>query len=256
MQEQPPEHIELSELMAATAAAEDHHFWFRGLRRNARMMLAQAGVVPGLSLIVDCGAGTGRNLDWLSEFGPAYGVDLTPLALQVGHRQGRKLARGSVTALPFPTGAADLATSFDVLYCMDPENEAATLREMWRVLKPGGVALVNTAALDMLRGSHSTLSHEVHRYTPRELRNSLVSAGFVVERVTFTNMCLFPPVFAVRGLQQLTGRAAEASTSDLNVPMAPINRAFDLCLAAEARVLSAVNLPIGTSVMAVARKPR
>jgi SAM-dependent methyltransferase len=219
-------------------------------------MLRQAGVRPGLSLILDCGAGTGRNLDWLSTFGPAFGVDLTPLAVEIGRRQGRRLARGSVLDLPFPSETADLATSFDVLYCMDPENEARTLREMWRVLKPGGVALVNTAALDMLRGSHSTLSHEVHRYTPRELATSLKTAGFAVERVTFTNMSLFPPVLAVRGLQQLTGRAAEPSASDLDVPAAPVNIAFDWILAAEARLLSAVNLPIGTSVMALARKPR
>lgn len=256
MNESPGEPLELSKLMAATANAEDRHFWFKGLRRNARMMLRQAGVAPGLSMIIDCGAGTGRNLDWLSEFGPAVGLDLTPLAIEIGRRRGRRLARGSVMELPFPSGIADLATSFDVLYCMNPENEAKTLREMWRILKPGGVALVNTAALDMLRGSHSTLSHEVHRYTPRELAASLAAAGFAVERVTFTNMCLFPPVLAVRGLQQLTGRAAKPSDSDLDVPAAPINTGFDVLLAAEARLLSAVNLPIGTSVMAIARKPR
>lgn len=252
----PREPLELSELMAATANAEDRHFWFRGLRRHAHLMLRQAGVRPGLSLVIDCGAGTGRNLDWLSAFGPAFGVDLTPLAVDIGHRLGRRLARGSVLDLPFPSGVADLATSFDVLYCMDAENEARTLREMWRILKPGGVALLNTAALDMLRGSHSTLSHEVHRYTPREMAASLKAAGFDVERVTFTNMSLFPPVLAVRGWQQVSGRAAQPSASDLDVPVAPVNTAFDLLLAAEARLLAAVNLPIGTSVMALARKPR
>lgn len=218
-------------------------------------MLQQAGVEPGLSLIIDCGAGTGRNLDWLSGLGPSVGLDLTPLALDVGRRKGHRMVRGSVTHLPFASDIADLATSFDVLYCMDDEGEARTLREMWRILKPGGVALVNTAALDMLRGSHSTLSGEKRRYTPARLRRSLVTAGFDVERVTFTNMCLFPPVFAVRGLQQITGRAARPSASDLDVPIAPVNGTFNLLLAAESRVLSAVNLPIGTSVMAVARKP-
>lgn len=127
----------MDRMLAATAVAEDRHFWFKGLRRNARLMLAQARVTPGLSLIVDCGAGTGRNLDWLSEFGPAVGVDLTPLALEVGRRAGRRLARGSVTHLPFPSGAADLATSFDVLDRLDDEAEAQALHEMWRVLKPG-----------------------------------------------------------------------------------------------------------------------
>lgn len=243
-------------MLAATAAAEDRHFWFKGLRRNAQLMLREAGVQPGLSLILDCGAGTGRNLDWLSRYGPAFGVDLTPLALQVGRSKGRLLARGSVTDLPFPTNAADLATSFDVLYCMDDDGEARTLSEMRRVLKPGGVALINSAALNFLRGSHSTLSSERRRYTPGRMRAALLAAGFEVERVSFTNCVLFPPVFAVRGLQRLTGKADEPSDSDLNVPVAPVNTFFDICLQLENRLFSKVNMPIGTSVMALARKPR
>jgi SAM-dependent methyltransferase len=245
----------MERMLAATAAAEDRHFWFRGLRRNARLMLDQARVRPGLSLVIDCGAGTGRNLAWLQEYGPAFGVDLTPLGVEASRQRGQRIARADVRALPFPTAAADLATSFDVLYCMDDEGEAETLGEMWRVLKPGGVALVNSAALTMLRGSHSTLTFERRRYRPRGLRLALETAGFVVERVTFTNFVLFPPVLTVRGLQRLTGRASEPSDADLRVPVAPINTFFDACLAMENRVLKRVDLPIGTSVMALARKP-
>lgn len=246
----------MDEMLAVTAAAEDRHFWFRGLRRNARLMLDQAGVRGGLALIVDCGAGTGRNLDWLAGFGPVVGLDLTPLALEVGRRHHRRLVRGSVTELPFPSAAADLATSFDVLYCLDDEDERRALREMWRILRPGGVALFNTAALDVLRGSHSALTGELRRHTPARLRSSLTAAGFDVERVTFTNMCLFPPAFVVRGLQRLSGRAGTPSTSELEVPATPLNRILDVCLKVEARLLASTNLPIGTSVMAVARKPR
>lgn len=118
------------------------------------------------------------------------------------------------------------------------------------------MALINAAALNMLRGSHSTLTAERRRYTPNQLRTRLQAADFTVERVSFTNMCLFPPVLAVRGLQQVTGRAGEASDSDLAVPSLPVNMFFDCCLALENRLLAAINLPIGTSVMALARKPK
>ena len=244
----------MERMLAATLAAEDRHFWFKGLRRNARLLLDQAGVRPGLSGILDCGAGTGRNLQWLREYGPAFGVDLTPLGVEASRQRGQRIAQANVRALPFPTGTFDLATSFDVLYCMDDAGEAETLAEMWRVLKPGGVALVNSAALDILRGSHSALSFERRRYTTRSLRGALEAAGFAIERVTFTNFALFPPVLAVRGFQRLSGRADEPSDADLRVPIAPVNRFFDVCLALENRALSRVNLPIGTSVMALARK--
>ena len=240
-------------MLEATERAEDTHFWFVGLRRVARQLL-DATLTGRLGRIVDCGAGTGRNLDWLREYGDAVGVELTPFGLAAGRARGRRLVRGSVAALPFRDTSVDLTTSFDVLYCLDDATEARALREMWRVLKPGGVALVNVAALDILRGSHSTLTHEVRRYSPASLRTRLTSAGFSVERLTFTNLTPFPAALAVRTFERLSGRAAEASDADLRVPAAPINALFNTALAVEAAMLRVMNLPIGTSLMAVGRK--
>ena len=242
-------------MLEATAVAEDAHFWFRGLRRTAAQLIDDARGNRPLRLIVDCGAGTGRNLDWLSRFGPAVGVELTPAGLRIGHRYGRRLVRGTVAALPFADASVDLATSFDVLYCLDDDIERRALAEMFRVLKRGGIALFNVAALDILHGSHSTLTREVRRYTKPRLRSRLTAAGFTVERMTFTNMTLFPMALAIRGFERVTGRAAEESESDLAVPAAPVNALLDLALRAEVRALRAINLPIGTSLMAVARKP-
>jgi SAM-dependent methyltransferase len=244
----------MDEMLAATAAAEDAHFWFRGLRRTARQLLRAAAGERRFRHIVDCGAGTGRNLDWLNEFGTAIGVELTPLALAVGRARHRRLVRGSVAALPIADGSAGLATSFDVLYCLDEATEAAALREMWRVLEPGGLALVNVAALDVLRGSHSALTHEVRRYTPARLRMRLAAAGFAIERLTFTNCALFPPALLRRSLERLRGQADRASDADLRTPARPINAALDGVLAIEAAALRITNLPIGTSLMALARK--
>lgn len=243
-------------MLEATARAEERHFWFRGLRRNARYLLetALAGRAP--QLVIDCGAGTGRNLEWLAALGAAVGVELSPVGLEVGRAANRRLIRGSVTHLPFRDASADVTTSFDVLYCLDDASEQAAVREMWRVLRPGGIALVNVAALDMLRGSHSTLTREVRRYTRQRLRHVLERAGFEVERMTFTNMTTFPVTLAVRSLERLTGRAEKASAADLRVPARPINAAFDAALTAEAALLRLVNLPIGTSLMCVARKRR
>jgi SAM-dependent methyltransferase len=244
----------MERMLEATARAEDVHYWFKGLRRHAQQMLRAAARGQRLGRIVDCGAGTGRNLDWLGHFGLAVGVELTPAGLAVGRARGRRMVRGSVTNLPFADATSDLCTSFDVLYCLDDGSEAMALREMWRVLKPGGLVLVNVAALDVLHGSHSTLTHEVRRYTRSRLRQRLERAGFTVERLTFTNMSLFPPALAVRTLERATGRASDASEADLSVPPGPINAALDLMLRGEAAFLRAGNLPIGTSIMAVARK--
>lgn len=242
-------------MLAATLRAEDAHFWFLGLRRVARQLIDEARGAAAFTRIVDCGAGTGRNLDWLGALGPAIGVERSWFGLHAGRSRGRTMVGGSVDALPLADTCADLATSFDVLYCLDDRTERRALQEMWRILRPGGLALFNVAALDILRGSHSTLTHEVRRYTRARLSERLVAAGFRVERITFTNCTLFPPALVRRGLERLTGQAGSASESDLSVPPPLVNGLFDRALAFEARVLRVVNLPIGTSIMAVARKP-
>ena len=73
------------------------------------------------------------------------------------------------------------------------------MAEMWRILKPGGIVLANVAALDVLRGSHSTLTMEVRRYTqsapPCGCSNARASPS---SGMTFTNMATFPITLAVR----------------------------------------------------------
>src|SRR5262249_34748272 len=96
-------------MLAATARAEDAHYWFRGLRRTAQRLLDRSLQGRRLERIVDCGAGTGRNLDWLNQYGLAVGVELTPLALRVGRAHGRRMVRGSVDRLPLPNQSVDLA---------------------------------------------------------------------------------------------------------------------------------------------------
>jgi SAM-dependent methyltransferase len=245
----------MDRMLAATAAAEDAHYWFRGLRRSAEVLLRGAAHGRTFSRIVDCGAGTGRNLEWLQRYGSVVGVELTPLAIDVARAHSRPVVRGSVTALPLASASVDLATSFDVLYCLDDGSERLALDEMWRVLTPGGLALFNVAALDVLHGSHSTLTAEVRRYTKARLTDRLHAARFALDRMTFLNLTLFPPALAVRSLERLSGRSGTASEADLGVPPAPINAVLDLALRAGAGWLRYANLPIGTSIMAVARKP-
>jgi len=244
----------VDQLLDATARAEDHHFWFRGLRRNARILLEREIGARRNLRIVDCGAGTGRNLDWLREYGSAVGVEQSAVGLRVARDRGRPVVRGTVAQLPFPDGSMDLATSFDVLYCLDEHNERQAIREMCRVLRTGGLILLNTAALDVLRGSHSVLSMERRRYTSARLKSLLAGNGLQVLRMTFTNMTTFPLTLASRLLERVRGRASDASDADLRVPPAPINALLSGAVAIDGMLLRAVDLPIGSSLLAIARK--
>jgi SAM-dependent methyltransferase len=244
-------------LLRATAQAESRHFWFRGFRRFVTPLLQQAARGRSDLTLLDCGCGTGANLDLLRRFGRAYGFDLSSTGLQIGHEAGRRrLACASVAAVPFPSEAFDVVTSFDVLYSLADPVEKAAVAEMYRVLRPGGFAIINVAAMEVLRGDHSVLSREIRRYSRESLSRLLTDAGFRIVRITYTNAALFPPMLISRGLQRLRGLAPEErAQAEITVPSTPVNALLSAVLHVESWWLRVANNPVGSSLLCLARKP-
>jgi SAM-dependent methyltransferase len=244
----------MDRLLEATARAERDHFWFRGFRRFVTPLLRQATQGRSNVRILDCGCGTGHNLTMLRRFGRAAGIDITWTGLAYARSRGeRQIARASATRLPFRDHDFDLVTAFDVLYALDDEMERDALNEMYRVLRPGGQIIINVAALKTLTGNHSVLGKELRRYQRSELRDHLTRAGFKVRRITYTNFTLLPLVAAVRFSQRVIGY--RESDSDIAVPPAPVNAALSAVLAIEAAALRVIDLPLGSSLLALAVKP-
>lgn len=247
-------------LLRATAQAEVGHFWFRGLRFFATPLLRRATAGLSDAQLLDCGCGTGANVELLSRFGWACGFDLTASGLRAGQALGRtRVARATVAAMPFPSNAFDVVTSFDVLYSLEASVERAAVAEMHRVLKPGGHLIVNVAAMESLRGNHSVLSREVRRYSRDSLRRLLVGGGFAIERITYTNASLFLPMLALRTLQRSRGLGADDAAAnvdrEITVPAVPVNALLTGVLWLESAWLRIASNPFGSSLLCLARKP-
>jgi ubiquinone/menaquinone biosynthesis C-methylase UbiE len=244
----------MDRLLEATARAERDHFWFRGFRRFMAPLLAEAVRGRPEPAILDCGCGTGHNLSMLRQYGRAAGVDLTWTGLAYARGKGeRAIAQATVTRLPFADARFEVVTSFDVIYALENDAEAAALREMFRVLRPGGYLVLNAAAMDLLKGNHSVLANEVRRYSRATLTEKLTRAGFNVRRMSYTNATILPVVAAVRLLQRMSGH--EESQQEISIPPAPVNAALTAALAVEAALVRIVNMPFGSSLMALAQKP-
>ena len=246
----------MDRLLEATARAERDHFWFRGLRRFVTPLLDEA--VGGRSnlTMLDCGCGTGHNLLLLRRAGKAFGIDITFSGLKYAASRGdRHVAQASAGTLPFAAARFDLVTSFDVIYSLPDDVERAAVSEMFRVLKPGGHLLLNVAAMPFLHGSHSVLSSEIRRYSRPGLRRLLENAGFEMRRITYTNFTTLPLTAAVRFAQRVTGGHRESS-AEITVPSAPVNALLTGVLALEALALNAIDMPAGSSLLCLARKPR
>jgi SAM-dependent methyltransferase len=249
----------MDRLLELTALAERSHFWFRGFRWFLRPVLARAVVGHARARILDCGCGTGSNLAMLDPYGAVYGFDLTWRGLQFAHEHGRRrIAQASIDSIPFRTASFDLVTSFDVFQTLPDQVEHGAMSEIARILKPGGAAVFNFAALEVLRGAHSVLAEEMRRYTPSQIRRLVAGAGLVIEHLTFAFASLFPLMMAARVGHRYLGRGGEAELGEweIEVPTAPVNALLTAALWAEAQALRVLPMPFGSSIICLARKPR
>lgn len=235
------------------ADLEGVQWWYVGMRRMARTLLGP--MLPATAFpprrLLDAGCGTGWNLQDLSSFGETHGIDLSPLAVITTKRRGGRVIQGNLLGLPYANASFDVVTSFDVLYHAWIQDDVQAVRELARVLKPGGLILVKVPALKILWGAHDEAVHSRHRYTRGELEALLERAGLRLVRSTYANSLLFPVLLSRRLLDRLLDRHG----SDVALLPPLLERTFGGLLRVEAGLVRWFNLPIGASVFAVARKP-
>lgn len=126
-------------------------------------LLLKDRIRPGMR-ILDAGCGAGRNLIYMMRSGfEVWGVDESPGAIERLRSVARELAPRlgderftvqRVESLTFADASFDVVLSSAVLhFARDEAQWWSMLREMWRVLAPGGFLFARLA---------STLGHEAH----------------------------------------------------------------------------------------------
>jgi len=230
---------------------EQAHWWYTGRRKILAGFVEEIcrQVTDRRPKILDVGCGTGANLLMLSEYGDAEGVDISEDALAFCRERGLdKVRLGAGEQLPYDDGTFDLVTAFDVVEHMD--DDLAGLREMRRVLRPGGRVLLFVPTFMFLWGLQDDVSNHRRRYRLPQLRRVLEQAGFEIERTSYANITFFLPILVMRQLMRLTGVKAE-SENDINVTA--LNGVLGSVLGAESWLLKFTNLPFGVSGLCVAR---
>jgi 2-polyprenyl-3-methyl-5-hydroxy-6-metoxy-1,4-benzoquinol methylase len=175
-------------------------------RSSKKMMRAMVPASPVLR-ILDIGCGTGLNASFLKAAGhTVVGVDLSPVAID---RFREKDFEGFVCdvetqGIPSPDASFDLVYASEVIeHCADT---AAFLNEVFRVLKPGGKAVVSTPnsafwafrILGILGRTASEYQHPGHVrfFSKRSLRRCVEAAGFEVTTTSARHMYLLLGGFA------------------------------------------------------------
>jgi len=235
---------------------EDVHWWFVGRRSILLSILNRylgAGAADGRQ-ILDVGCGTGTMLTHLARFGDARGVDMDLEAVGYCHDRGlQQVTQSGADSLPFEKDRFDVVTALDVVEHID--DDLGALREIKRVLKPGGLLLLTVPAYRFLWGRQDDINLHKRRYVARELRSRLQAVGFEVERLTYMNAILFPAIAAIRLLRRILPEPPKLE-SDFAFPAPqPLNVLLSAVFGSERYVLTRFDAPFGVSIMALARRP-
>ena len=235
---------------AAVHAEEDRaHWWFLGRRAVILAEMARRLPASGVRL-AELGCGSGGMLEALGRFGTAVGVEMDPALRARARERGLDVRAGALPeAIPLEPGRWDAVCLFDVLEHVD--DEAGALVACRRLLAPGGRLFVTVPAYAWLWSRHDELLGHRRRYTARALRRAAEGGGYTVERLTYFNTLLAPPIMAVR----LARAALRRPGHDLDRPAPLVNRALAACFSAEARLLRWVSPPFGISILLAARFP-
>jgi SAM-dependent methyltransferase len=231
---------------------EGSHWWFAGRRRIIESFLKPicAKIQSDRPSILDVGCGTGANLEMLAQFGEASGVDVSTEALAFCRQRGLQSVRlGEAEHLPYEDATFDLVTGLDVVEHLD--DDIAGLREMHRVLRPGGYAFLFVPAFMFLWGMQDDISHHRRRYTRAQIEQAVRTAGFEIERSTYANLTFFAPILLGRLLMRTTGLRP---ASENNLTIGALNGILGRVLGAESSILRHMNFPFGVSAICVARR--
>ena len=222
--------------------------------------------LPARARILDAGCGSGRNMVEFARHGTVTGVELSPTERRAGARARRRRGGrglGARDAVRAPT-ASSSPRRLDVIEHL--EDDLAALRELRRVVAPGGTLLVTVPAYQWLWSGHDEINHHHRRYTRRSLQRVGEQAGWQQVRTTYFNSLLLPVAIAA-------ARARPLQPQDDRVEPRPVGAAGAAQLAARApagarggddrprradsgRALAARRLPLSESHLKDSMSPR
>jgi SAM-dependent methyltransferase len=236
---------------AAEAALEEEHWWYVGRRHLFSEMITTLDI-PKDAPVLDVGTSAGTSLRMLRELGfqQVRGVDQSSYAIRLCEEKGLGgVDLGDICALPFADGSFDLVLATDIIEHVD--DDLLALRELHRVLRPGGYLLLTVPTFSILWGLEDQVSHHKRRYRLPELINKMNQASFLPMKSFYFNYLLFIPILAVRLLTRLikpnVGAEAEINTGWTNRILMPLFK-FDVMTAPRVRP------PIGVSALVLAAR--
>jgi SAM-dependent methyltransferase len=239
---------------ANLAAVEREHWYYAGKREFVRRWIGRVRPPQPSDTLLDCGAGTGL-------FAAEMEAQCRVLVLD-DHEEALRLLRARFRPeqilslagdrVPLPDGSLEYVTALDVLEHVP--DDAAVVRGFHRLLKPGGLAVVTVPASMALWSDWDVALHHFRRYDRAGLQALFPAAQWDTVYVNYTNVLVYPAVWAVRKWRawRKPPAAAGGSRTEDRIPPAPLNALLRRTFVALAGWR--VPFPFGVSLVLVARR--
>jgi SAM-dependent methyltransferase len=245
-----------------TQIPEDAHWWFNTRTRGLLRVLDRFLTPGDQRAVLDVGCGAGNMMHHLSRYGRVVGVDNYEKPLVICRQRGYEAQLASAEDLPFAGDSFDLVALLDVVeHCPD---DLKVLRECWRVCAPGGYVALTGPAFQWLWTDNDTINGHQRRYTSAQLGRVLTAAGFRPRRISYAFFLVFPLAAALLVVRRLSRRRQNVATprrddDAYQVEMEPTHPLLNTVLGwlggVEAALIGRFDLPVGSSIVAVAQKP-
>ena len=187
-----------------------------------------------------------------ARLGSVTGVEISDASVERARmRDVGEVVQCSITSMPFADDHFDVAVCLDVIEHI--EDEQGALRELYRVVRPGGSLLITVPAYQWLWSEHDEINHHQRRYTRATLSAAAAAAGWETVRTTYFNTLLLPIAIVWRRLARRSH--IEGPASDLQRMPERLNLLLEWPLRVEARVIAGGGrIPAGLSLATVFRK--
>lgn len=206
------------------------------------------------NLFLEIGCGTGETMKLLNKYGDTTGLDISQEAIDYCRKKGlKRLHKRNISTMNIDPHIK----KYDGIFALDVlehiQDDVHTMTRAAQMLKNGGIFVIMVPAHKFLWSEHDEALHHKRRYHSLEITQKLDDAGFdLIKKSYFVTLGFFPITF-FRFWNNIFGKTAYPKTSYVNLPIY-LNKFVTYLLKLEAYLVIFARLPVGTTIVAVARK--